>query len=622
MNGAPLDALLIQPPPGDLTGPYPASAYLKAYAEKEGFRVRVEDLGIKVFHFLAQEKEFKRLMHEAKRLQTALEAERFPGPAGLNRYRILGSAMAHGATANPALEAAGIFQNPKQFYVYRQYKRACTLLEAFYKLLSALYYPTLLSPSEYCGPGEFANFDDIFSHRSRTLNPFIDYYETALFPEIYKIKPSVVGISMVFASQAVQALVLGKLIKERFPDIHLTLGGAFLSQWALVMDEPLLLKLFACTDSIVCGEGEKAFSQLLEYASGRRSLKAVGNLIYLDRSTGRIERFSELEYTDLSSLPPPDYTDLDLGLYLSPEPVIPYCISRGCYWGRCVFCQNRYGDNHMRRYQAVPVEKAVDEISNLSKKHGSAHFNFSNDAIDPAYLKRFSEAVLRGGKKFSWNTDLRAEKNIDPPLCSLMSRAGLNSVAIGFESGCQKTLDAMDKGYRVETIRRVMKNLYDARIATQAMGFFGFPGESHEEGLVTLRFIEDNIDRISYYVMGLLMVLPGSRMYDDPEKYGITSITYEKNPLRLPLPVWRSGRRISAAQVENLYKRLNRLEEIYEINDYPYAGGLSTNHSFLYFKLGPDILKRLKLEEKKHSLSLLKASGSKNGALDHKRLRI
>ena len=41
-----IQALLLQPPPGDLTGPYPALPYIKAHAEKEGYKVMVKDLGI------------------------------------------------------------------------------------------------------------------------------------------------------------------------------------------------------------------------------------------------------------------------------------------------------------------------------------------------------------------------------------------------------------------------------------------------------------------------------------------------------------------------------------------------------------------------------------------------
>jgi anaerobic magnesium-protoporphyrin IX monomethyl ester cyclase len=360
---------------------------------------------------------------------------------------------------------------------------------------------------------------------------------------------------------------------------------------------------------VVCGEGEKPFSDLLAHIVNDLSLDGLPNLIHRNPKTGEFCRFGELSYTDITKQPPPDFSDLDLSAYLVPKPVIPYCISRGCYWGRCVFCQNRYGDYQVRRYQAVPVEKAIAEISQLAEQYDTNQFNFSNDVIDPPYLKKFSEAVIVSGKDFVWNTDLRAEKAFTKDISQLLARAGLNCVAIGFESGCQRVLDAMDKGVRVETTRQVMKNLYDAGVATQAMGIFGFPGETEDDGEITVRFLEENVDRISYYVIGLLLVLPGSRMHDNPQKYGVTSISYDGNPMITPEPIWRSDIRMPFGAVNRLYERLRKLEDIYALNEYPYVGALSTNHSFLYFQQGPDILKRLQMEEKKRHLKLHRVLG-------------
>ncbi len=265
----------------------------------------------------------------------------------------------------------------------------------------------------------------------------------------------------------------------------------------------------------------------------------------------------------------------------------------------------------MRRYQTVSVDKAVAEMSQLAQEYGSHHFNFSNDVVDPPYLKRFSEAVLASRKKFVWNTDLRAEKAFTKDLCEAMAAAGLNSAAIGFESGCQKTLDAMNKGKNVQTVGRVMRDLYTAGVATQAMGFFGFPGENEADAEMTLAFLEDNIENLSYYVVGLLMIVPGSRMHEDPGKYGVSSISYEGNVLMAPMPVWRSNTRISAAAVNRLYHRVGHLEEVFAINDYPYVGALSTNHSFLYFETGPDVLNGSEEKSKTDSSSCFAYSASR-----------
>jgi anaerobic magnesium-protoporphyrin IX monomethyl ester cyclase len=598
------DALLIQPPPGDLTGPYPALCYLKSFAAEKAYRVDVRDLNIEAFYHLSDNSQVRRLVEHATHGLRELEKKGDLNPNEQHQYNLLLSSLGVGLNTDLQAQITTYLKRPKYFYDYHSYKKGCRLLDAFYRLLSAVHHPTTVTASEYPTATVLRTMPKVLEHCKLYINPYMRYYEDVLIPQIAAENPSVIGISMVFASQSVQALVLGHLLKQRFPDSHITLGGAYLSQWVMNMQADQLRELFRCADSVICGEGEASFTILLERIINGKPLDDIPNLIHYQTSTGKFHRFKKLIYTDVPTQPPPDFSDLDLSKYLIPETIIPYSISRGCYWGKCVFCQNRYGDHQMRRYQTVPVEKAIKEMTALSEKYHSQHFNFSNDVIDPSYLIKFSQTVTDTGKSFIWNTDLRAEKAFNKNTCKQMAKAGLNSVAIGFESGCQKTLDAMDKGNRIETTRSVLKNLYESGIATQVMGIFGFPGETEKDGEETVRFLEENEDRISYYVIGLLMVMPGSRMHDNPHEFGVSSISYANNPMKTPEPVWISNTRMPLDAVHRLYQRLGRLENVYAINEYPYVGGLSTNHSFLYFRLGPDILKRLQQKEKEHHYKL------------------
>ena len=593
-NNTSIQALLLQVPPADLTGPYPALAYLKSFAEQKGFRVKVQDLSIEALYFLSQPDTIAGLLEKSHTLLKQYERIPVLNPVEQYHYDTLSRIRNLSVKPEDAFSAMNFFKCPEGFFDYSQYKKNRDRLDAFFSLLSAVAFPTTITPSEYPTASMFKSMDQILSHCNPAVNPYAGFYKTILFPQIEACAPSVIGISMVFASQSIQALALGRLIKERFPKIHVTLGGAYISQWVMQMEQAQMDRIYDCTDSVICGEGEHPFTDLLERIVSNQSFAGLKSIIHPEIPVAVFKSTGELSYTDVTTQPPPDFSDLDLSRYLIPKPVIPYSISRGCYWGRCVYCQNRYGDHKMRRYQRVPVEKAVKEITQLTEQYQTDQVNFSNDVIDPAYLKQFCHALLDQGKRFYWNTDLRAEKVFDKKFCRLMARAGLNSVAIGFESACQKILDSMDKGNEVDTTRKVLKNLYDAGVATQAMGFFGFPGEHRKEGEMTVRFLEENVDRISYYVIGLLMVMPGSKIHDNPEQYGVTSIRYDKSPLRTPEPVWLSNDRISVNSVDYLYQRLNRLEERYVINENPYTGSLSTNHSFLYFEKGPDILKRIR----------------------------
>ncbi len=599
-----MDALLLQVPPGDLTGPYPALPYLKSFAEKSGFKVTIRDLGIEALYHLTTEDRIKYYVDKADFQRRMLESKKTIGPQEQAYYGLLFSCLGLGEKPHHVAESLEFFKDAKRFYDYLPYKHSSRMVDAFFRLLSAAHFPTIVTPSEYPTVRMLRTMDNVMAHRNTNVNPYVDFYEKVLFPQIAENPPAVIGISIIFSSHSVQALVLGNMIKERFPNVHVTMGGAFLSQWIMKMQDLQLKSLFTCCDSVICGEGEQPFTDLLGCLTNNQPLDEIKSLIHPDLTKEEFNKTGELSYTDISEQPPPDFSDLDLTKYLIPQPVIPYTISRGCYWGKCVFCQNRYGDHHMRRYQTVPVEKALSEMMVLAEQYQTNHFNFNNDVIDPKYLKKFSQAVLDSGKEIIWNTDLRAEKIFNTEFCQLMASAGLNCVAIGFESGCQKTLNAMDKGNQVETTRQVMKDLYDAGIATQAMGFFGFPGETQDDGEETVRFLEENVDRISYYVMGLLVVLPGSRMHDDPETYGLTGISYDNNPMLTPEPMWHSDKRMSSKSVDYLYNRLNRLENLYAIHENPFVGSLSTNHSFLYFRKGPGILKQLRDEDQKQQMKL------------------
>jgi radical SAM superfamily enzyme YgiQ (UPF0313 family) len=583
---------------------------LKAFAEPHGHSVLVRDLGIEALHFFSRDEQLKALARRASRMREVLEAKDYLEQDEQRLYGMLATAAWIDRNLHSVADALKTFKNRRRFPDYRQYKRACHVLDAFYRLLSATHFPAEITAADFTSAQSVNSPEGVLAFCDRSLNPYVSFYEEILFSQVAEYQPAAIGISMEFAPQSVHALVLGKKLKERFPDVHITMGGAYLSQWVLLMQEPQLNWLFTCTDSVVCGEGEEAFTGLLDRLASDETLDGLPNLLHIDRADGTVHRFTELHYPDVADLPPPDFSDLDLDGYLIPQTVLPYSISRGCYWGKCVFCQNRYGENRMRRYQTVPVEKALNEMSALAERYGTNHFNFSNDVVDPPYLERFSHAAIASGKHFVWNTDLRAEKRFDADLCKLMADAGLNSVAIGLESGCQRTLDAMNKGKDIEVVRQVMKDLHDNGVATQAMGIFGFPGETESEAEGTVRFIEDNLDRISYYVVGLLMVVPGSRMHEDPEKYGVTSISYEGNNLMAPLPTWTSDTRIPGSAVNRLYARLERLEDRYAINEYPYVGSLSTNHSFLYFQQGPDVLKHLKIEEKRAYTRLVNGFGT------------
>ena len=595
-------AVILQPPPGNLTGPSAAPAYLKAYAQERGYKVQIRDVGIEAFYYLVDPQRVGRLIEHADGLRRRIESKGILEPLEQRWYGLLLMAKGFGLAPDRIAHAVAGLKDPERFYDYARYKIDCKVLDAFFRLLRSVYYPTMVTPWDYPSVHGLKTENAVRLHLEDDINPYVSYYREVLIPELAEAKPDVVGISMAYATQSVQALVLGILIKQHLPGVHITMGGAYLTQWALLMEEEQFPFFFSATDSVVCGEGEVPFVQLLDCCRNGVSLVDVPNLIYREEDTGRIRQSPDLVFTDLTEQAPPDFSDLDLSAYLIPEPVLPYMPTRGCYWQRCAFCQNRIGKYRPRPYQSVPVDKAVEELSGLAKKHNCRHFHFCCDVIDADHLHTFSKRLLDSEVPLFWHTNLRADEKFSSELCSQLAEAGLTSVAVGLESGCQATLDIMDKGLDISTLDQTLEHLYDSGVATQVTGIFGFPGEPEAGAQLTVEFLKAHIHSISGFDMQLLLVQPGMPMHRDPSAFGVNLISYDQTLLMTPEPLWKAARRIPLVAVNRLFEQLGRLEAVTcVINDYPYVGALCANHSFLYFRQGPHILKRLRsLENIEH----------------------
>src|SRR2546426_762768 len=136
-----------------------------------------------------------------------------------------------------------------------------------------------------------------------------------------------------------------QLIKEQFPNIHVTIGGNTVTRLRDVL--PKTPNLFALFDSAVIYEGETAFLQLIEAVGAGRDLAGIPNLMYRDASGIHTSSLSCAE--DMAALPAPDFDGLPLEKYFVPDRILPYLATRGCYWGRCEFCDHGEGDRKSTR---------------------------------------------------------------------------------------------------------------------------------------------------------------------------------------------------------------------------------------------------------------------------------
>ena len=354
------------------------------------------------------------------------------------------------------------------------------------------------------------------------INIYRDVYRQLIAPVMQKEKPGMVGISIVQQKQLISSFTFSKMIKEEFPDLHITVGGNIVTR---IRDELKIQdKLFGYIDSAILYEGENAYLQLVDAVENSKPLSGLPNLIYRDESG--IHANKDVCSEDLSKLPPPDFDGLFLEKYFIPKLILPYLATRGCYWGRCTFCDHFQG--YVEGFRTMQVDQIVEEIKFLKDKHNTRYFHFTDESYPPALFRKLSQRLIEEKLDIVWTTHMRFEETLlDEQVWKDVQESGCRYLHFGYESGNQRVLKLMDKATKLDAIQTNLRMSSEAGIWNHIMGFFGFPGETREEAEDSKRFVHDN--RAHIHSLGFMTFVLGkySPVAFEPEKYGVD---YYKNP--------------------------------------------------------------------------------------------
>ena len=250
---------LIFPPQGHFTQPYLALPCISAYLKANGFSdVEIIDSSIESYdHFLSGD-ELTRAMERVKE-RSPLNSFDQSAPLGfkeLDGYRAASESAASAQSLIDRVDEAKRLVRSGAFYDPDQYIPAARTLYHGLRLFSSAWHPTRLTPHNFTMAYANDRSDEVLAAvQDEDQNPFLSYFRRELLPRLVARKPRVVGMSVIYGSQLIPALTLGRMIKEALPDCHVTAGGGFLAYIGeKVMNAP---GMDACLDSIIFHEGER-----------------------------------------------------------------------------------------------------------------------------------------------------------------------------------------------------------------------------------------------------------------------------------------------------------------------------------------------------------------------------
>jgi hypothetical protein len=200
---------------------------------------------------------------------------------------------------------------------------------------------------------------------------------------------------------------------------------------------------------------------------------------------------------------------------------------------------------------------------------------------------------------------MRPEPELTIACCRDLAKGGALSMALGIESASPRVLDLIHKGVGVDRMKAAVKNLARAGIAVEAMCFTDFPGESYEEAIATLDFIQDLHKQIALFICGRFGLCHGARVARHPGEYNIETIWHvEGDDLRTALFYQERNPSKTELEKDRINEAIDTLSEGWWLHPYPWAGALSTAHSLLWYKhYGPDVFKRFSQKPRRAAVS-------------------
>jgi radical SAM superfamily enzyme YgiQ (UPF0313 family) len=591
---------LLYPPIADFTQPYPAIPYLAGFLRKHNEDVLIKDINIETHDHMLSTSFLKSCQQMVESKFEQLDKKPFLELPEHMHYQVLLKALgidSHIVSNIDQIKQS--FKDSDVFYNDAHYFKNVEYIKQALQLISSAYHPMKIEPCEYTTPFFLSCQADIESQCQLDINPLAHFYQDHLIPWIQKEKPNLIGFSVIYPTQILQMFAMAYFIRRQFPDIHLCVGGPFITRMVLNMPEGKHPILFEYLDSIILYEGESALYNLIQHLKSNITHHALSNTLLYDRNDSQIHYPSDQTIQEnIDTVPPPDYDGYPFHLYLSPKIVLPYAPTRGCYWNRCTFCHYGATGKGTLHYREKKLEQIIADLDHLNQKYGTDHFAFSVDVIRPKTLLGIANEIINNQRSYFWTTDCKVDDSFSEENCQILRQGGCLSVAIGMESANQRILNLMDKGISKDQTRKCICNFSTAGIATQVMTFLNFPTETVGEAMETIQFIKNNMAHISLFTMGDFVLHEGSRIIQSPEKYGINRLFYlDNDEFKLLVQFeekWPSKSHQENMQIESAY---NDIAMHYAPQAFPFVGGVSNNHTLLYFEqFGKNVLKQVNPE--------------------------
>ena len=295
---------------------------------------------------------------------------------------------------------------------------------------------------------------------------------------------TIVGISTMFLHEWPTVRALANLIRDRFREMFIVLGGENATAFA-----PWIMEQCPAVDACVLGEGEATMLAIADRRSQGLDLSGLSGVASRDSSTGNVVdtglsiRLTKKELNN--AIPRPAWDLVPLDKYWAHYPFfgvnrgrsIQVLGTRGCPY-KCTFCSSP--QMWTTKYVVRDPDDVVDEICEYVDRYGVQNINFVDltAATNRKWTLALCDALEARAPDIDWQLPVGTRiEAIDREVLQRLWDTRCRNITFAPESGSQRMLDIMDKR---ASLAKILTALVDAReigVKTTVNILIGHPEE-------------------------------------------------------------------------------------------------------------------------------------------------
>ncbi len=391
----------------------------------------------------------------------------------------------------------------------------------------------------------------------------------ARLDEVIAFQPFLVGFSIITGDPLSLVLDCAQKLRQALPGARVMLGGVHATV------EPTQCLAEEAVDFVVLGEGEVTAVELARRLSQGLPIEDVAGLGFKRQGRPVVNPRPPL-LKDLDQVEP-DWSLIDIEKYIAPEyegvsrMLFGYVASRGCPHA-CGFCYNHFFNQRTWRHPSAA--KVIADVNGLVSRHRLGGVFFYDDNFTAN--KKWALEVIDGLATKGMHIETRIDY-LNPAFIAQLTEKGVGSLFIGVESGSQRILGVLNKGFQVADTRRVVRELKAFPGYVMLSFIVGVPSETLAEYQETLRLVVwclETLPRVGF-TLGFYLPYPGTPLYEQCVQRGFerpqAMADWEKldrwGRTSMAIP-WTQGFTLQSGEVLNLRRTLLRMKRLRDRPDW------------------------------------------------------